>query len=158
MKIVSFLCLAVLLAVLSSVSVRGQEMTADEQAVWKLEENYWKYVKEQDIEKYLELWDERFVGWPRSSTAPAGKANITDWMAPWFADSARALDFELKREAVRSFGDVVAAHYLVWYVVRDAQTGSLLQRTPVRITHTWQRHGDSWQIITGMSSPHAASE
>lgn len=41
MKIVSFLRLAVPLVALSGVSAWSQEMTADEQAVWKLEENYW---------------------------------------------------------------------------------------------------------------------
>ena len=135
MKIVSFLRLAVPLVALSGVSAWSQEMTADEQAVWKLEENYWQYVKERDIEKYLELWDERFIGWPRSSMAPAGKANITDWMAPLFADSARAVDVELKREAVRSFGEVVAAHYLVSYVFREPLTraGLLLSVAPGRI-------------------------
>jgi hypothetical protein len=25
---------------------------------------------------------------------------------------------------------------------------------PFRITHTWQRHGGTWQIITGMSASH----
>ena len=95
MKIASFLRLVVLLVALSGVSARSQEMTADEQAVWKLEENYWQYVKAQDFRKYLELWDERFIGWPRSSVAPAGKANITDWIGPLFADLARTVDFEL---------------------------------------------------------------
>jgi hypothetical protein len=26
------------------------------------------------------------------------------------------------------------------------------ENAPRRITHTWQRRGDSWQIITGMSA------
>jgi hypothetical protein len=73
MKIVSFLRLAVPLVALSGVSAWSQEMTADEQAVWKLEENYWQYVKERDIEKYLELWDERFIGWPQIQYGPGGQ-------------------------------------------------------------------------------------
>ena len=158
MKKVHFLHLAVLLIALSGTLAWGQEMKDDEQAVWQLEEDYWRYVKEQDLGRYLALWDERFVGWPSSSGTPMGKANITDWMAPLRADPARVFDYELNKEAVRSFGDIVVTHYLAWYVFRDVNTRGVLERTPLRITHTWRRHGDSWQIIAGMSAPHTVRE
>ena len=158
MKIVSFLCLGVLLVALSGTLAWSQEMNEDEQAVWQLEEDYWRYVKERDMDRYLALWHERFVGWPSVETNPQGKDNITDWIGPLFADPDRVVDFELKREAVRSFGDVVVTHFVAWYVFREAKTGRLLERRPLRLTHTWQRSGDSWQIITGMSAPHTSVE
>ena len=86
--------------------------TEDETAVWQLEENYWKYVKEQDLDAYRALWDERFVGWPSFSLRPMGEKSISDWIPPLHQDAARVFDFELRREAVRSFGDIVVAHYL----------------------------------------------
>ena len=158
MKILHSLYLAVLLIGLSGSLARGQEMSADEQAVWQLEEDYWRYVKEQDMERYLALWHDRFVGWPSVSANPQGKANITDWIGPLHADPARVFDYELDKEAVRSFGDIVVTHFLAWYVFRDARTGKVLKRTPLRLTHTWLRHGNSWQIITGMSAPHTTAE
>jgi hypothetical protein len=131
----------------------AQELTPDEAAVWHLEEAYWQYVKANDLDGYRTLWDERFVGWPSVSPRPLGKANITDWIPPLHEDPARLYDFRLQKEAVRAFGDSVAVHYLVWYIWRDAETGAIVtEKDPLRITHTWQRRGDSWQIITGMSA------
>ena len=141
----------VLLGFLLSVSACSDE-AADEQAVWSLEEAYWVYVKNNDIEGYLTLWDERFVGWPGFSEAPIGKGNIGEWIAPLHENPAETYDYELTREAVRSFGDVVVVHYLVRDFMRSASTGEVVRQLDVyRITHTWQRRGDTWQIITGMS-------
>ncbi|MGK2926992.1 MAG: nuclear transport factor 2 family protein [Lysobacterales bacterium] len=135
------------------LAASARDLTPDETAVWQLEEAYWQYVKANDLDGYRALWDERFVGWPSFSERPLGKANIADWIPPLHEDPARAYDYRLQQEAVRAFGDSVAAHYLFWHIWRDAKTGAVVQEEgPRRITHTWQRRGDSWQIITGMSA------
>jgi len=142
-----------LLLLLLPLTALAEEMTPDETAVWHLEEGYWQYVKANDLDGYRTLWDERFVGWPDFAEHPLGKANIADWIPPLHADPARLYDYRLNEEAVRAFGDSVVAHYLVWEYWRDAATGAVVQEDPpIRITHTWQRRGDSWQIITGMSA------
>jgi len=131
----------------------ADDLTSDEFAVWQLEETYWKYVKAGDLEAYRTLWDENFVGWPDWAEHPQGKAVIGDWIPPLHADPERLYDYRLQKEAVRAFGDSVATHYLVWDIWRDASTEAILEEEgPFRITHTWQRRGDSWQIITGMSA------
>ncbi|HXV64582.1 MAG TPA: nuclear transport factor 2 family protein [Vicinamibacteria bacterium] len=125
----------------------------DEAAVWQLEETYWKCVKARDLDAYRSLWDERFVGWPSFSAQPLGKAQIADWIPPLHADPSRRYDYELKREAVRAFGDIVVVHYRYMDVYRNAETGEVLEKSAwKRITHTWQRRGDGWQIVTGMSA------
>ena len=54
---------------------------------------------------------------------------------------------------MRSFGDIVVAHYLSKFIYRNAETRELLEESSwVRLTHTWQRRGDSWQLVTGMSA------
>ena len=148
MSVVAILLL--LLMVTPSVLAGPAE---DEAAVWQLEEDYWKYVKEQDLDGYRTLWDERFVGWPSFSAETMGKQNIADWIPPLHEDSAKVLDIELKRQAVRSFGDIVVAHYLVKTFQRDASTREIVEESDwSRITHTWQRRAGTWQIVTGMSA------
>ncbi|RPH93072.1 MAG: nuclear transport factor 2 family protein [Lysobacterales bacterium] len=145
------LCVLLLLPALGA----AREMNAEESeaAVWQLEEAYWRYVKANDLEGYRTLWDERFVGWPGFAEHPVGKANITDWIPPLHADPDRLYDYRVQKEAVRAFGDSVVVHYFYWESRRDAKTGAVVQENePRRITHTWQRRGDSWQIITGMSA------
>jgi len=129
-----------------------EKMTADEQAVWKLEEQYWVYVKNADIEGYRTLWDDRFVGWPSFSQTPLGKGSISDWIPPLHADPKQKYDYALERMAVRSFGDVVVTHYLVKEQWVSAETGQVIRSDAARITHTWQKKGTGWVIITGMSS------
>jgi hypothetical protein len=125
----------------------------DEAAVWRLEEDYWKYVKAMDLDSYRTLWDERFVGWPSFSPLPLGKDRIGEWIPPLHQDPAKVFDYELKREAVRSFGDVVVAHYLYKSIHRDAKSGAVVDESKWnRITHTWQRRGSTFQIVTGMSA------
>ena len=90
---------------------------------------------------------------------PMGKENIADWIPRMHADPNRIYSYELQREAVRSFGDSVVVHYLATDVYTDAKTGELVERgEPYRVTHTWQRRGDTWQIITGMSASWAGND
>ena len=125
---------------------------ADEDAVWKLEEAYWEYVKNNDMDGYRSLWDENFIGWPGFSKSPLGKENIADWIGPLHADASLAYHYELTKGAVRSFGDIVVVHYLVRDSLHSSETGEETNVALDRITHTWQRRGDSWQIVTGMSA------
>lgn len=120
--------------------------------MWRLEEAYRVHVKNNDIASYLTLWDDGFLGWPGFSRTPVEKNAIIEWIPPLHANPLELYDYILERESVRSFGEVVVAHYLVHQIFRSAETGEALRdEGETRITHTWQRRGNSWQIITGMS-------
>ena len=93
--------------------VAYSDEAADEEAVWALEEAYWVYVTNNDIDGYLTLWDEDFVGWPSFSKTPSGKETIASWIPPLHDNPSEIYDYEFVREAVRAFGDVVVVHYLV---------------------------------------------
>ncbi len=133
--------------------VLSEELTKDEQAVWDLEVAYWEYVKSNDIHGYQALWDTDVVAWPSFSRTPmTGKENVHEWFQPYHEDLSKSFDCELTLEAVRSFGNVVATHYLVRIFLRSAETGEVMANDQIaRVTHTWQRRGDTWQIVTGMS-------
>lgn len=152
---------AILAAILLVVGARdlsaappsaATDPNADEKAVWQLEERYWVYVAKSDVEGYATLWDERFVGWPSFSGRPVGKDNIASWIRPLHADPEQKFGYTLERMAVRSFGEVVVAHYLVTERWVSAKTGEVTRTESSRITHTWKRAGTGWVIITGMSS------
>jgi hypothetical protein len=50
--------------------------------VWALEEAYWEYVQSGDVDHYLTLWHEDFIGWPCAlgQMHPAGKSSIAEWV------------------------------------------------------------------------------
>ncbi|MFZ1742815.1 MAG: nuclear transport factor 2 family protein [Pontixanthobacter sp.] len=153
--------IAALLLILLPVTAQAQEahqsetvgQTTDEEAVWALEHDYWRYAEIADNEAYLALWDDSFVGWPGGSELPTGKSNIDSWIGELHADPTRRIKFWIKPMASAQFGDVVVVHYRYggnWF---DVETGEAVESFGEgRITHTWQRRGNSWQIITGMSA------
>ena len=114
-----------------------------------MEENYWKYVKAGDVEKYRSLWNDEFVGWPCSMSHPSRKANIGDWVAK-IRDEKIRVSYDLNREAVQYFGDVAVVHYTTPIIYRLSDGAVTGEGRLLKFTHTWKKFGDQWQIITGM--------
>ena len=117
--------------------------------VWGREADYWQFVKEGDVENYVSLWHDRFIGWPCGQDHPKRKVSIGDWVRE-VRDKHIQVDSTLTREGAEDFGNVVVVHYRFTRVdtypdgkVEGKGKGS-------KITHTWMRVGDSWLIIGGM--------
>ena len=142
--------LGILMAVAGlSASAADLALTTDEKAVWQLEEAYWRYVKAGDVDNYVKLWHDDFVGWPCHSKVPSDKGGIGTWVRD-IRDNRWGFSYRLEPLAVRTFDDVVVVHYAAEYVYDygDGTTsGSGLWR---KFVHAWKKAGDSWQIITGM--------
>jgi len=75
---------------------------ADIEAVWKLEEQYWRYVQSGDVERYRRLWDEGFRGWPCKNQHTATKAEIGNWVRD-IRDQKIKLGYSLTRDAAADF-------------------------------------------------------
>lgn len=142
------LCMLMLSLAMASSATAGEPADA-EKAVWRLEEDYWRYVQEGNVDAYVELWHEDFVGWPCHSKAPSDKSGIGNWVRE-IRDNRWKLDYTLRPLEARTFGDVVVVHYAAEYVYDygdGTRSGAGLWR---KFTHTWKKSGDRWQIITGM--------
>jgi ketosteroid isomerase-like protein len=126
-----------------------QALSGPEQEVWAMEEAYWERVASGDVEAYLDLWDEAFVGWPCTSDAPATKESIGSWVAG-VRDGTYEISYELERHAVRAFGDIAVAYYATPIVYRFADGGVDGEHERWKFIHTWQRQGDTWRILGGM--------
>ena len=109
---------------------------------------YFRYLQAKDLQGFMSLWDENFLGWPDYSEAPLRKREIESGVAAEFKNvqqSARPLPVP-KPEAIGVFGDVAVTHYF-W---PEADDTSALK---YRITHTWRKGPTGWRIIGGMSCP-----
>jgi ketosteroid isomerase-like protein len=142
--------LLILVIVLCAAVAFGQQQWLGEQAVWKLEHNYWEYVRANDLQRYRSLWHPDFVGWPYSSSVPVRKANITDWIAGFKDKGLQLQSYTLKPAASQRTKDVVIVHY--WLTQTWTDKNGQGEPRSARITHTWIRNGDAWQIVGGMSS------
>jgi ketosteroid isomerase-like protein len=134
---------------INGLAAGAKAQSPQEDAVWKQEEAYWEYVKNFDLERYRDLWHPDFVGWPQSCAHPARKAIVTDWIV---AHKGETLTYELQPAASQVFGDnLVVTHY--WVTAAWDANSLKIPPQKMRITHTWMRSKDGWQIIAGMSAP-----
>jgi catechol 2,3-dioxygenase-like lactoylglutathione lyase family enzyme len=117
--------------------------------LWKLEEDYWVYVKNRDYNSYLTLWDENFKGYP-STNIIGGKANITDWIKDMYAkNNGRVFEYTLTRKEENVFDDIVIVLYDATTYWKNGK-GEVLEETTFKLTHTWKKTPEGWKIIGGM--------
>jgi hypothetical protein len=126
--------------------------SAESQAVsevWAREDDYWRFVKAGDVESYMTLWHEKFIGWPCDQDHPMRKSSIGGWVRE-IRDKKIKVTSVLTREGAEDFGDVVVVHYRFTRV--DAYPDGRVEGRgrESKITHTWMRVGSAWQIVGGM--------
>jgi ketosteroid isomerase-like protein len=142
--------LLVLLLLLVVCTSAMAQQSADEQAVWKLEHDYWNYVKAFDLDGYRTLWHQDFTGWPYMSPSPVHKDHITDWITDYKNKGLHLESFDLKSAASRANPNGVVVFYTITESLVDKN--GKVESTTARITHTWIKSGNTWQIISGMSA------
>ena len=100
-------------------------------------------------------WHKDFLGWPSVSAAPVHKDRITDWIT---SQTSKGLTFqpgELKPGDVQITGNVTVVCY--WMTSKWLTKDGTGEARTIRVTHTWIKHGNDWQIIGGMSAPERAA-
>jgi ketosteroid isomerase-like protein len=147
-----------LLAGVLSVSFGGtiQSQTAkSDQTLWDFEHAYWRYVQDNDLRAYADLWHEDFLGWPSVNAAPVHKDHITDWITSQTTKGLAFKSVAFKPAAIQITGDVAVVCYWITYKWLDKE-GAGVAHT-LRITHTWLKDRENWHIIGGMSMPEPAA-
>ena len=148
------LALSILL-VFGAVVVRlAPDATAAPQAsdvdeVWALEDAYWRYVKDGDVDNYRTLWNDGFRGWPCNNPHTATKSIIGDWVRE-IRDQKIRFSYTLTREGASNVGGVVVVYYrtpMIWEYADGRVEGKGLTR---KFTHTWLKVNGKWGIIGGM--------
>ena len=137
---------AVLLCLLVPAAAQSTQATE----VWRLEHRYWDSVKSNDLQTYRSLWNENFTGWPYSRPQPATKAHITDWITDYTSKGRHLDSFTLKQAATVDSNGIVITYY--WITQNWVDKDGKSEVTESRITHTWVKAGDTWQILGGMSA------
>ena len=115
-----------------------------QQMVWNGEQSYFRYLKTKDLNNFMALWDDDFVGWPDYSESPLHKPDIQTAVVEEFKNPASSLSSlpGPNAEAIRVFRDVA----LTFYFWPEDKTSP----TSYRIMHAWQNGKNGWHIIGGM--------
>lgn len=123
-----------------------EEWSPTQREVWEQEKKYWQLRNALDIEAFMSLWDEEFVGW--SGPGIISRADIRK-IAAKVAERRKpgALNYELIPRAVRVHGNLGITFYTA--IFRDS-TGAKMEE--VRFHHSWRKENGQWKIIEGLSA------
>ncbi len=135
---------------INSVSDNSASVDEIKNEIWQMEENYWKYVKEKNLEAYRSLWDENFIGYP-SNNIIGNKEHITDWLMELYKDKSGVYNYQLTRKVENVFDDIVIALYDVTQTWTN-EKNDVVKTSNIKITHTWKKTGKGWLIIGGMGA------
>jgi ketosteroid isomerase-like protein len=144
-----FFCFVCFLA--NAENVFSSETSGDEQTIWALERAYWRYVENNDLTAYSDLWHKDFLGWPGVSSEPVRKDHIADWIT---SQTTKGLSFKtgaFKPAAIQVTGDVAFTCYRITFRWVDKEGKGATHTS--RVTHAWVRRGKDWLIVGGMSMP-----
>src|SRR5437762_8295194 len=130
----------------------GQGPAKDQLQIWNFEKAYWEYVKANDLESYRALWHDDFLGWPFVSSAPLQKDHITDWITANTSKGVKLQSYSIEQLDIQVTGDVAINYYRIKANWATSETAKA-RTDALRITHTWIRARDTWQILGGMSAP-----
>ena len=141
-----------LVTILLATALFASDQSTDEEKVWSLEQDYWRFVQTNDLDHYRGLWHPQFLGWPTMSPEPVRKEHITDWITAHASKGDTLKSYRLERLTTQEIDNNVTTTYRVTAVWADKDGKE--QPGTVRIIHTWLRnaHG-TWEIVSGMSAP-----
>ena len=122
-------------------------MTPAQKEVWSGELRYCDALMKHDLEAYMSLWDETFIGWPGMLAAPTNKAGIRQDVSKSIAEDMQCTSTPM---AINVFGDFANTYYLIRTTRTDA--GGKTTAGAARITHTWRRSDGAWKIVGGMGA------
>jgi ketosteroid isomerase-like protein len=146
-----FCLLSIVSVAFSSETPTPAQLSSEEETLWTLERAYWRYVENNDLAAYSNLWHQNFLGWPWVSAVPVHKDHITDWITSQTSQGLIFKSVTFKPAAIQVTGDVASVCYWITLKWLDKE-GNGAPHT-IRITHTWLKTGEDWRIIGGMSMP-----
>lgn len=138
--------------VLTSWPAWGQSLTPEQREVWAGEEAYWEYVGRQDVEAFMSLWHERFIGWPCDAPTTVKYPGLRAAVEDWFAE----VTVKGNKTQIASNGVIVDKDFAITYVAvttTGTDASGVEKCVSEKIVHTWRRTGDGWKIIGGMCGP-----
>ena len=145
-------CSPVVITILFAVCVGAalaEDLSPEQKTVWAREQAYCTYLQNNDLEGYMSLWDDNFVGWPNHDPAPVTKDDIRQEVATEMKTGVKVTcDPVLKK--VNVMGDVAMTFYVFDFTTTSKDGASRSQQP--RITHTWRKSGNEWKIVGGMSA------
>lgn len=154
MRLLRSLTLPVLLLLAlapARASAQQPQLSPAERAVWAAVEEGWQALRAEDVDRFMDSFHPRFLGWNMSRPAPldvaAERRGTVEFLAQYDWES-----YALEPVAIRIVGDDAIVHYRYRERVRPAAGGAVAQEDG-RATQVMRRVRGRWKTLTIMSGP-----
>ncbi len=134
----------------SAVTGMPSEKEILQNEAWQMEEQYWKYVQNNDTISYKKLWHDDFIGYPSFGDAVSGKNGIAVWIPKLHEDKSLKFSYALRQKGLNAIENVVMVFYDADEIWTDTQN-KLVRKETLKFTHTWKKFGNTWLILGGMA-------
>jgi len=114
-------------------------------AAWAGEARYWSDGERGDFADFIQLFSDRFTGWPCGASLPQAKSDIKGTIKG--LQPGTVLD---RKSTVVGPGLVITYYRATWRLKGDA---GKIETVVNNITHTWVPTAEGWKIIGGMCRP-----
>lgn len=138
--VVGLLCLS-----LVTVSAAAQTWTAEQQELWKLEEQQWQMSKDKDLSWIEKMVHPNIVYWGSDQVAPQNKASLLKWNR-YSNTNETVLEQELFPISATITGNVAVVHYR--YQIARENLKKEREMVTGRYTDVLVKEGGRWLFIS----------
>jgi hypothetical protein len=150
MRRICFLSILFVSILCIGATVALAQQSASEKAVWKLEQLRCHDLVAGDAAGLSSLLHPDELGWPAASPLPQHGDYFVREVRNNAAKGIQTTSCVVDPVASQAIQNVVVVHFRLT-MVRVGKDGSRTEQHS-RLTHTWIRTGNSWQIIGGMGA------
>ena len=134
--------------------VQAQELSPQQQEVWKNVQAYNELYKQGDLEGFLSYFHPEYRGWFYLDQAPSGKDNLKEWISHAFKTSPTLVS-EVHPLAILIHDDVAIVHYVYSSLYKNAEGAE--ERSSGRWTDVLKKHAGKWILIADHGGPSSPS-
>jgi len=128
-----------------ATTVSAQTWTAEQQELWKLEEQQWKMAKNKDASWIDKMTHANLSYWDTDQTFPRNKASLTRWNR-YDSGNSTVLEQEIFPISMTITGNVAVAHYR--YSAARENYKKERETVSGRYTDVFMKDGGRWMFIT----------
>lgn len=128
-------------------------MDLKEKEVWDKEVEYWESLKNLEMNKYLDLWDNEVVAMPTGMDKPISIDVIKSSALSTLTKAEKgSLLYNLNLYKIQFLGDTCNVMYSCEFSFKTKKGEEITSSD--NYLHVWKKVNGTWKIITGMSTIH----
>ena len=145
-----YLLAVLVLTMLASVQLLGQEWSEKQQEVWKNVQTYWDLDAKHDLDGFMSYFHEDYSGWYNPDALPAIKAETRQAVSNEYAAS-KVVYQQIKPVAIKIHDNIAIVHYYYDRMLQNNDGNQNMERG--NWTDILMKQGAKWVLIGDHGGP-----